>query len=189
MLRRVAVFTLLAVAVPSLQAAGPQFWRLEGVRAFLEGEIQGLSLDSEGRLRLGASPRTLFDPEAPNAWSVVRDARGILYVGTGNDGRVVRFEGKEGRVLFDADELEVHAVAAGPDGRVYAATSPDGAVYAIAGDGKGTRFFDPAERYLGALAFDIPLRRKILAGQRARLAAFGDDRLRAGLHDMLAVFA
>src|SRR5512134_2378864 len=131
----VAATTLLVVATPSLQAAGPQFWRLEGVRAFLEGEIQGLSLDSEGRLSLGASPRTLFDPEAPNAWSVARDGGGTLYVGTGNDGRVVRFDGTKGTVLFDADELEVHAVAAAPDGRVFAATSPDGAVYAISPDG------------------------------------------------------
>ena len=46
-----------------------------------------------------------------------------------------------------------------------------------------------AAELLGALAFDIPLRQKILAGQRARLAVFGDDRLRAGLLDMLAVFA
>ena len=46
-----------------------------------------------------------------------------------------------------------------------------------------------AAELLGALAFDVPLRQDILAGQRARLAAFGDERLRAGLHDMLAVFA
>ena len=57
-------------------AAGPQSWRLEGARAFLDGELTGLSLDSEGRLRLGVAPRPLFDPEAPNAWSVARDAAG-----------------------------------------------------------------------------------------------------------------
>jgi outer membrane protein assembly factor BamB len=156
MLRR-AVFALSALvvaAVPVLHAAGPQFWRLEGARAFLEGDIEGLSLDSDGRLRLGASPRRLFDPEAPNAWCVARDARGVLYVGTGNDGRVLRVEGTRGSVLFDSDELEVHAVAVGPDGRVYAATSPDGAVYAIDADGKAARFFDPPETYIWALAFD-----------------------------------
>jgi outer membrane protein assembly factor BamB len=85
---------------------------------------------------------------------VARDARGVLYVGTGNDGRVLRVEGTKGTVLFDAEELEVHAVAVGPDGRVYAATSPDGAVYAIDAAGKATRFFDPAETYIWALAFD-----------------------------------
>jgi hypothetical protein len=153
--RRVAVLVLLTAALAStLHGAGPQFWRLEGARAFLDGEIEGLSLDSEGRLRLGTAPRALFDPEAPNAWCVARDPRGILYVGTGNDGRVVRFDGTKGTVLFDADELEVHAVAVGPDGRLYAATSPDGAVYAITPEGQAARFFDPEERYIWALAFD-----------------------------------
>ena len=155
MLRR-PVFALAALvfAAAALHAAGPQFWRLEGARAFLEGDIEGLSLDSDGRLRLGASPRPLFDPEAPNAWCVARDSRGVLYVGTGNDGRVLRVDGTKGSVLFDAEELEVHAVAVGPDGRVYAATSPDGAVYAIDAAGKATRFFDPPETYVWALAFD-----------------------------------
>jgi hypothetical protein len=156
MLRRaaLALSALALSAVPALQAAGPQFWRLEGARAFLEGDIESLSLDSDGRLRLGASPRSLFDPEAPNAWCVARDARGVAYVGTGNDGRVLRVDGTKGSVLFDADELEVHAVAVGPDGRVYAGTSPDGAVYAIDASGKATRFFDPKETYIWALAFD-----------------------------------
>ena len=48
----------------------------------------------------------------------------------------------------------MHAVAVGPDGRVYAGTSPDGAVYAIDAAGQATRFFDPAETYIWALAFD-----------------------------------
>jgi outer membrane protein assembly factor BamB len=154
MLRRAAAVAVLAAAASAVQGAGPQFWRLEGTRSFLEGEIEGLSLDSDGHLRLGLSPRPLFDPEAPNAWCVARDARGVLYVGTGNDGRVLRVEGANGSVLFHAEELEVHAVAVGPDGRVYAATSPDGAVYAIDAAGKATRFFDPAEKYIWALAFD-----------------------------------
>jgi len=155
MLRRLVVaLAALVFAAAALHAAGPQFWRLEGARAFLDGDIEGLSLDSDGRLRLGASPRPLFDPGTPSAWCVARDARGVLYVGTGNDGSVLRVDGTKGSVLFDAQELEVHAIAVGPDDRVYAATSPDGAVYAIDAAGKATRFFDPPETYVWALAFD-----------------------------------
>jgi outer membrane protein assembly factor BamB len=154
MLRRSAACLAILAAASALHAAGPQSWRLEGARAFLEGDIEGLSVDSDGRLRLGVSPRPLFDPEAPNAWCVARDARGVLYLGTGNDGRVVRVDGAKGAVLFDAEELEVHAIAVGPDGRVYAATSPEGAVYAIDASGRAVRFFDPKETYIWALAFD-----------------------------------
>ena len=126
-----------SLAAPRCTRPGRSSGGIEGARAFLEGELAGLSVDSEGRLRLGPAPRPLFDPEAPNAWCVARDATGVLYVGTGNDGRVVSIEGTAGSVLFDADELEVHAVAVGPDGRVYAGTSPDGAVYAIDAGGQG----------------------------------------------------
>jgi hypothetical protein len=176
MLRRVAAFALLATAAAvSLRAAGPQFWRLEGASAFLEGEIEGLSLDSDGHLRLGAAPRRLFDPEAPNAWCVARDGRGVLYVGTGNDGRVLRVEGDKGSVLFDADELEVHAVAAGPDGRVYAGSSPDGAVYAIDATGRATRFFDPDEKYVWALAFDATGALYVATGGEGRVYRVSPD--------------
>jgi sugar lactone lactonase YvrE len=155
MLRRAALTALLLLlVVATVQAAGPRFWRLEGTAAFLEGEIENLSLDAEARLRLGPTVRTLFDPAAPNAWCVASDDAGVLYVGTGNEGRVYRIDGDEGRVVFDADELEVYAVAVGPDGQVYAATSPDGAVYVLEADGPARSFFDPPEPYVWALAFD-----------------------------------
>ena len=148
-----ALTLVLALVVPAL-AAAPRFWRLEGTTVFLKGELENLSVDSEARLRLGPAVRTLFDPETPTAWCVARGGDGVFYVGTGNDGRLFRVEGDEGRVVFDADELEVHAVAVGSDGTVYAATAPEGAVYAIHSDGEARRFFDPSETYIWALAFD-----------------------------------
>ena len=168
---RVVVLALLGLALaPAVRAAAPQFWRIEGARAFLEGELEGIAVDSDGRLRLGPTARPLFDPEAPNAWCVARDARGTLYVGTGNEGRVVKIDGSRGSVLFDAEELGVHAIALGPDGRVYAATSPDGAVYAIdPASGQAKRFFDPAETYVWALAFDASRALYVATGGEGRV--------------------
>jgi hypothetical protein len=137
--RRVGIVLALAlVPVSPSRAAAPELWRLEGTPTLLKGEIERLSLDSEGRLRLGSALQTVFDPELPSAWCVARDDAGVLYVGTGNDGRLFRVEHEDGRVLFDAEQLEVHAVAVGPDHRVYAATSPDGAVYAVDEDSPST---------------------------------------------------
>ena len=159
MLRRLAVAAAAVCALalltsPVLRAASPQFWRIEGAKGFLEGDLSGLSLDSEGRLRLGPAVRQVYDPAAPNAWAVATDAKGALYIGTGNDGRVMKVAGGAGSLLFDSEELEVHAVAVAADGRVFAGTSPDGAVYAIDAAGKATRFFDPEEKYIWALVFD-----------------------------------
>ena len=112
MIRRTAFAALaLLLLVAAAGAAAPRFWRLEGTAAFLEGELENLSLDSDARLRLGPGVRTLFDPEVPNAWCVASDDQGVLYVGTGNEGRVYRIDGEEGREVFDADELEVYALS------------------------------------------------------------------------------
>jgi sugar lactone lactonase YvrE len=180
MVRRIATaLSLLCVvsALPfaRLRAAGPQVWRIEGARAFFEGDLTALSVDGLGRLRLGPAPRLLHDPAVPNAWSVARDAKGVLYVGTGNDGRIVRVDGTSGSVLFDSDELEAHAVAVGPDGRVYAGTSPDGAVYAIDAAGKATRFFDPEEKYIWALAFDRAGNLYVATGGEGKVYKVGRD--------------
>lgn len=176
MRRRIALLGAVALGLASVaRAAGPQFWRLEGTAPFLEGELKGLSLDSEGRLRLGPASRALFDPEVPNAWCVARDAKGVLYVGTGNDGRVFRIEGGKGTAVFDSHELEVHAVTIGPDGRVYAATSPDGAVYVIDSSGKAKPFFDPPEKYIWALAFDAAGRLHVATGGEGRVYRVDPD--------------
>jgi hypothetical protein len=165
MLRRATLVALALVCLAAaVRAAAPRFWRLEGTAAFLEGELENLSLDSEARLRLGPGLRTLFDPEAPSAWCASFDEEGALYLGTGNEGQVYRVEGDEGRVVFDADQLEVYAVAVGPDGRVYAGTSPDGAVYVVENDGGARPVFDPPEPYIWALAFDASGRLVVATG-------------------------
>lgn len=152
--RLTLVLLLAAAAAPPLRAAQPQFWRIEGARDFLEGDVQGLSVDSDGRVRLAPASRVLHDPEVPNVWCAVADAKGTLYLGTGNDGKVFKVDGGKGALFFDAPELEVHALALGPDGRLYAGTSPDGKVYAVEPSGQSSTFFDPAEKYVWALAFD-----------------------------------
>jgi hypothetical protein len=143
-------FMLAAVA----QAAQPQFWDTEGAADFLAGELQGLSVDANGRVRLAPVAPVLYNPSAPYVWTLARDAAGTVYAGTGNDGMVFRIAGGKSEQFFDAPELEVHAIAVGRDGRVYVASSPDGKIYVVNKDGSSKEFFDPEERYIWALAFD-----------------------------------
>jgi hypothetical protein len=154
MIRRLALVSCLLLAAGAARAAQPQFWRLEGARDFLEGTTEGLSVDSEGRVRLAPVTRALYDPEVPFVWCLARDAKGTFYAGTGNDGKVFKIEGGKGSLFFDAAELEVHALAVGPDGRLYVGTSPDGKIYAVDAAGKAQTFYDPTDKYIWALAFD-----------------------------------
>lgn len=170
MLRRfLATCSVLVVMPAGALASAPRFWQLEGANAFLEGEFRATSIDSEGRLRLGPDLEPLHAPGAPNAWALVRGSDGSLYVGTGNEGQLIRIRAGQAETLFDAEELGVHALAVAPDGRVFAGTSPDGAVYAIDPAGRATRFFDPAEKYIWALAFDAAGRLHVATGAEGRI--------------------
>jgi outer membrane protein assembly factor BamB len=154
MSRRAHVLAMLLLAAPPVWAAQPQFWRTEGARDFLDGETEGVSVDSDGHVRLAPASRLLHDPEAPNVWALAAGPKGVFYAGTGNEGKVFKIESGKGTLFFDAPELEVHALVFGPDGRLYVGTSPDGKVYAVDSAGKATTFFDPEEKYIWALAFD-----------------------------------
>jgi outer membrane protein assembly factor BamB len=168
---RAALALGLACLCPaaSVIAAQPQFWKIEGARDFLEGDTEGLSVDSEGRVRLAPATKALHDPEAPYIWSLARDGDGTVYLGTGNDGKVFRVKDGKGTLFFDAAELEVHALAIGPDHRVYAGTSPEGKVYAIDEKGKSETFFDPSEKYIWALAFDAKGNLLVATGAEGRV--------------------
>jgi len=170
MLRRVSALAAVLVAALPLLAAQPQFFKVEGAREFLDGDTEGISVDSEGRVRLAPATRTLHDADAPFVWCLARDAKGAIYAGTGNDGKIFRVD-KEGKssLAFDAPELEVHALTVGPDNRLYVASSPDGKVYAVDAAGIGVPFFDPAERYIWALAFDRAGNLLVATGAEAKV--------------------
>ncbi len=148
-----AAFASIAAAL--LSASTPTFWQVSTRADFLKGEVDNLSVDNDGRLSLGPPMALLYDSAAPFLWTVVEGAGGSALVGSGNDGKVFRVD-KDGRgtTLFDATELEVHALAPAPDGSLYAATSPDGRVYRIDAAGAATPFFKPDEKYIWSLAVD-----------------------------------
>src|SRR2546428_11774205 len=113
MIRRLAVVSCRLLAAGAARAAQPQFWRIEGARDFLDGMTEGLSVDSEGRVRLAPGTRALYDPEVPFVWCLTRDAKGTLYAGPGNDGKVFKIEAGQGGVFFEGGEVGGPALGRG----------------------------------------------------------------------------
>ncbi|HEX9942943.1 MAG TPA: hypothetical protein VGG03_13070 [Thermoanaerobaculia bacterium] len=144
---------LLALAALPARGTEVKIFQAQSQTAFLAGTLEGVSVDSLGRLQLAprvdrvaslAEPFLLSAAVHPDGW----------VVGTGNAGKVLKIDRKGGVTeLFAAPEPEVFAVWADPDGTVWAGTSPRGKVYRIpAGKGtKGEAFFDPGETYIWAL--------------------------------------
>lgn len=150
-----AVLSVSAAVSARLSAAIPTFWQVATQADFLKGDVDNLSIDSHNRLLLGPASSTVYEATAPFIWTAVSAPDGVMYVGTGNEGRVLRIDASgRGSVFFDADELEIHALALAPNGTLYAGSSPDGKIYKVDANGKGTVFFDPVDKYIWSLAVD-----------------------------------
>jgi len=138
----------------SLEAT-PGFWQAATQADFLRGDVEHLSIDEHGRLMLGPEVTRVHDAGVPFVWTMIAGPDQSYFLGTGNDGKVIRVDrdGK-GSVFFDSSEMEVHALAAAPGGGLYVGTSPDGRVYKVDARGEAAPFFDPSDKYIWALAVD-----------------------------------
>lgn len=145
---------VLAVFSTAL-SAGPGFWQAATRADFLRGEVDQLSIDEHGRLMLGPEMTRVHDSAAPFVWTALPGADGSLFLGTGNDGKVIKVDkGGQASVFYDSAEMEVHALAAAPGGGLFVATSPDGRIYKLDAKGQAAPFFDPDDRYIWSLAVD-----------------------------------
>jgi sugar lactone lactonase YvrE len=157
--RTFGVYSLVfgtAIAASSLALrATPGFWEAATQADFLRGEVERLSIDEHGRLMLGPDVRSIHDPGAPFVWTAAPGADDSTFLGTGNDGKVIRVDRSgAASVFFDSGEMEVHAIAAIPGGGVYVGTSPEGRIYKVDARGQSTPFFDPDDKYIWSLAVD-----------------------------------
>ena len=151
-------YILVGVAVlltATALSAGPGFWQAATQADFLRGEVEQLSIDEHGRLTLGPELTRVHEAGAPFVWAAVTGADGAMFLGTGNDGKVLKVDRNgQASVFYDSTEMEVHAVAAAPNGALFVATSPDGRIYKLDAKGEGTPFFDPEDKYIWSLAVD-----------------------------------
>ncbi len=148
-------FLLLFILCSSAFAVAPQFWEKNTQQQFAEGDPQSVSINSDGELVLAPQLKKLYEGTDPIIWKIVTDGKDNLYLSTGNEGRVLKYD-ITGKVttFLDTPELEVHALVFGPDGTLYAATSPDGKVYSVKPDGTSSVFFDPQDKYIWSLTVD-----------------------------------
>ena len=142
---------LAATAV--LSASAPTFWTVSTQADFLKGDVDNLSIDSDGRIFLGPAATQIAETSAPFLWTILAGPDGTLWAGTGNEGQVLKI-GRDGKTssFFDATEMEVHALAPAPNGGLYVGTSPEGRIYQVSADGTSKPFYDPDDKYIWALA-------------------------------------
>ena len=143
---------------------------------FNKGEPKGVAITDKGQLQLAPQWKQLCDTGQPIVWAVVRDSKGNLYAGGGNEGQVFRVTPAGlSTQFFKADEIEVHALAIDKKDNLYVGTSPDGKVYKVAPDGKATTFFEPKEKYIWALLLDNDENLYVATGNKGVLYKVAPD--------------
>jgi hypothetical protein len=154
---RAAVVSSLSLALILAAAPAPatqvRIFQVQSQAGFLTGTLEGVSVDSLGRMALAPRAGRVAPLGEPFLLSAASHPDGGWVVGTGNAGKVLKLD-REGKAseLFAAPEPEVFAVWVDPDGTVFAGTSPRGKVYRVPRNGKGEVFFDPGETYVWSLA-------------------------------------
>ena len=95
MLKHLPVTGLLAICAlaasgAALDAARAVFWQVSTEAEFLAGDTDNIALDVDGRMTLGVATDALPVPDLPVFWTVVAGPDGSWYMGSGNEGQVLR---------------------------------------------------------------------------------------------------
>src|SRR6266850_1055505 len=150
-------------------ATSTQAWVMRSKADFADARLEGVTISPEGRIALSPQVERLAESPQPVLWCIAVDAKGVFYVGGGNEGQVFRAGASGMEVAFDAPEVEVHAIAIDTAGRLYVGTSPDGRVYRVSGGKPGDAFFSPEAKYIWALIFDDAGNLLVATGQPGRV--------------------
>ena len=112
-----------------------------------------MSVRGDGSLALARALEPVTGVAAAAIYAGARGSDGAVYLGTGEDGKVLRVAGDKSETAATLPEKQVTSLAVGPDGALYAGASPGGKVYRVAG-GKADVYFETGAKYVWALAFD-----------------------------------
>jgi len=124
----------------STAAAGPTAtWVVDSYADFDKGEAKSALISSSGEVRAGYAAKRV-DFEYTNSWSMISGKDGDLYIGTDDDGAIVRVrDGKASKFSSLPDVVAVVSLAQAADGTLYAGTMPGGQVWRVTADGKASK--------------------------------------------------
>lgn len=138
-----------------------RLWRYrDGSKAELvwqapEPEIFALATDSRGRLFAATSPNgkiyliengkaaEYFNPKSTYIWSLKAAPDGVLFAGTGDQGKVFRVTAAmQGEVFYATGQTHVTALGFDAQGRLLAGTEPNGILYRVEAKDKAFALYD-----------------------------------------------
>ena len=96
-----------------------------------------------------------FDPKTKYIWSLALDAKGNLYIATGDRGEIFRVNpAGEGAVFFKSDESHIRTLTFDRQDGLIAGSDGSGLVYRISPAGEGFVLYSAPKKEITALAVD-----------------------------------
>lgn len=151
----VLAITSLLCAGPAALAASSAIWTQAGAATFYRGELDKLSLTSEGALTLGFNYNKTLDTAEPYIWSVAADGAGNVYAGSGNKSALFKIGPKgetEQVAMFSG--VGITALAIDKQDNVYAGTFPNGEIRLVDAKGAQKTLAALPSQYIWALKID-----------------------------------
>jgi hypothetical protein len=121
-----------------------------GFSDFQKGTFNNLSINQDGRMEPAPGLLEVTRLSESVVWAAVADSAGNIYIGTGNQGKILRMN-PEGNteVVFEPDNIISRALAVDDKGNLYVGTSPHGSIFRIHPDREFPElFYDPDPVYI-----------------------------------------
>ncbi len=139
---------------PEAQAVGTRRVALRSGSDFSSGELEGVAIDSVGRVRAGFSLGSVAVPDATTAWSVLKTRSGSVLIGSGNDGRLLEYSGGAVKEVAKVEALAITSIAEAWGGSIIVSALPGGKLYEYKA-GKLSEWLDIKEAaHIMELAYD-----------------------------------
>src|ERR1700690_702822 len=113
----------------SANAVGTRHWVLERGEDFKGGDLKGVAIDSNGKVRAGFDLSRVPIEGETVIWSALARADGSILLGTGNEGHLLELRGGRVKKLADSGALVITSLVEGWGSAVFAATLPQGKVF------------------------------------------------------------
>jgi hypothetical protein len=154
--RLVLVFTGLLLLLISWEsgAVGTRRFELFTSKDFEGGDLEGVAIDSTGKVRAGFSLGSVPVADAVAIWSLLPLRDGSLLLGTGNEGKLLRVKDGKVSVAADTKALVVTSLAEAWGGAVVVGTLPEGKVMKYERDQLSTLVTLKGVEHVWQVAFD-----------------------------------
>ncbi|MGC2322307.1 MAG: hypothetical protein WA463_06720 [Terriglobales bacterium] len=126
-------------------------------RSAKAGKTPAQASSNEGKTDLDPNftSSVFFDPKTKYVWDLALDAKGQLYVATGDQGQIFRVDRKGlSSVFFKSDEAHIRVLAFDTRGNLIAGSDGSGLVYRISPAGEAFVLYSAPKKEITALAVD-----------------------------------